>query len=895
MPTYKDLGKTFNNLELAIKDEIINIIPNAPNKKFSYYEWSRFKNKPYPLTKHDFDKVLIELKDVITTFQKKIETDKSLTNDDKDKIKKDISKIQNIKTSLKDHKGNFGIIIGYNPNNTPYWLGCLDIDGVNTDNETEKQTQKEFIEILKKLEGTILIQTQGGGYHLYFLTKKSYFPETITNLCFPEDYHIKKLANQDIANHNDSIELFTNNNRQMAIPPSRIGKREYNVLSDLKDFNKLKVYDDILETVYKLFKEQRYTIKEKEPYIISDTPLTSDEKNIQPVEINTEKTPEITPELIENTLKCYYTGCMDKFGFRLSDMLVRDGWSEKQLRKLFEKLPHDDIKKCYKWINQSLNKPENKLTGWKSFRKAIYRHCKPEKDAPVVEKFFMDFINYGKIRNINSTNKLNKEKRIVYCQSLINDLKNNKDSQPFNNLILKHLENINKRYTYISSGTPYIARIIDFNVTPITKHTYYNLKTLKLCSRAELTGEIIYTENKNGTISPKLWEYKKIPPFEIVEDEYNKLNDLDTTNYIKFKNGILNTKKGTFEKELFPDLKIEMKNIDANYKEDNKSLEKLWNIFGKNFKDIRQFQIMLADITHLRIDDIGWAVISTFGTGKDFILAFLRQLAPVEEIQGATFNEETPRFSKNIINKNTFAINEANTLNKVNQLIDIISGNKFGFNIKYGDYYIAENPKLLLFGNSLKPVISNNNQLSEKLIYCDMNQHNFREDIDKLDRHRDWSKEIRAFYYWLFNTANLKQMKKEILKLATKTREEGIRAVNIDDLIGEYYEIDNSTEFIDSIDKHETILYDDFRTDINKIIEKHNIGEKFENNRSGKVKIGYLLNRFFNEVLSNKKGFIYIEDKYGNEGIKEIRYKQRKTIEGKQKNVLVGIKKIKEI
>jgi hypothetical protein len=657
----------------------------------------------------------------------------------------------------------------------------------------------------------------------------------------------------------------------------------------------LKPVEDIESKLLEVFTKHGFTY-DKEAHQKHLRNEKSSKNIIQPVKIATAKTPEITHELIENTKKCYYTGCMDEFGFRLSDMLVRDGWNEKQLRKLFEALPYDDIDKCYSWIKQSVNKPKNKLTGWKGFRKAIYTHCNPPEDAPVVEKFYMDFIDYGKILNLVSMRRLDKEKEIFYCQALINDLKNNKDSQPFNNLILKHLENIKNRYSLISRGTPYSTRINEFYVIPITKHTYYDLGTLKLCSIDELTGEIIYNENKDGTTSKTLMEYKKIPTFEIVKEEYEELNNLDTTNYIRFNNGILNTKMGTFEKELFSDLKIKMKTVEVEYKENNESLEKLWNIFSKNFKEIDEFKLMLADITHLRIDDVGWSIISTFGTGKDFTLNFLKQLTPIADIPGTTFNEDNPRFSKKIINKNTFLINEANTLSKTDMLISLISGTEYGFNIKYGDYYEAKNTKLILLGNSLKPSISNNNQLSEKLVHVQMNQHNFRNDKDKLDRNQDWSNEIGAFYYWLFNTADTTQMKNDILDLAKNTRDKGTRPLNIDDLLGEYFEIDNSAKFVDGDEeKYDYILYDDFRNDVNKIIKKHNIGEKFEDNKSGQTKIGYLLNRFFYEVLSNRKGFIYTDNKYGKDGIKEIRYKQRKSIEGEQKNVLVGIKKIKEI
>jgi hypothetical protein len=302
MSNYKDLVKTFNNIETAREKGIINIIPEDPNRKFpSSYRWEPYQLKRYPTTDEELQKDKAILKEELDNLQKEYGKKDNLTQDEKQEVSKRKKEIRNLKT-LKEHNGNFGIVIGFNPYNNPYWLGCLDIDGDKTNDKTEQQTKEDFIKILSKLEGTILIKTQGGGYHLYFLTKTSYDKEYVTNICFPKDYSIQELANKDITTNNKAIELFTNNNRQMAIPPSKIGKNKYERISELKDFNELKVYDDILEDVYKLLKEAGFSYKEIETYAKKDKPYRAEDEKIVDKHQNPDES-EIKENNAENTKK----------------------------------------------------------------------------------------------------------------------------------------------------------------------------------------------------------------------------------------------------------------------------------------------------------------------------------------------------------------------------------------------------------------------------------------------------------------------------------------------------------------------------------------------------------------------------------------------------------------
>ena len=77
---------------------------------------------------------------------------------------------------LKEHNGNFGLIVGYNHNEKS--LAVIDIDGykmaVDKDNEEEvkrqaeiKQATKEYLfQVLKEIPNSLIVKTQSNGYHI---------------------------------------------------------------------------------------------------------------------------------------------------------------------------------------------------------------------------------------------------------------------------------------------------------------------------------------------------------------------------------------------------------------------------------------------------------------------------------------------------------------------------------------------------------------------------------------------------------------------------------------------------------------------------------------------------------------------------------------------------------
>lgn len=225
---YINLCKQLPDLEEHIKDGYLNVVPLPANLKYPLI--NNWNNREYSLTK---------------SFTYKNTKGKKFTQ-----------------VGLKYHTGNFGVIIGYNNTKNGYSIGCIDIDGytLETNDKDKKakiknETQKLIFEALKDLPNTIQVQTQSGGYHIYYWTKKlePSTSKTSHSLSFPKDFPIKKLAGKPI---NDSIEIFTNHDKkQTVLPASTIynketkQKREYKVISTVNKFKDMEIVTDINETV----------------------------------------------------------------------------------------------------------------------------------------------------------------------------------------------------------------------------------------------------------------------------------------------------------------------------------------------------------------------------------------------------------------------------------------------------------------------------------------------------------------------------------------------------------------------------------------------------------------------------------------------------------------------
>lgn len=161
---------------------------------------------------------------------------------------------------LQNHKGNFGIIPGYN--HTDCSLAIVDIDGYTIDSEDEaykqyikKETQEYIYEALKDLPNCMIVQTQSGGYHIYLWNQTiiNNFHEVSKHLRFPTDFHITELQGKSLKH---SIEIFTKEGSKQCLLPGCIVYNEatnkengYHIISEINKFSDIDVVSNIHETI----------------------------------------------------------------------------------------------------------------------------------------------------------------------------------------------------------------------------------------------------------------------------------------------------------------------------------------------------------------------------------------------------------------------------------------------------------------------------------------------------------------------------------------------------------------------------------------------------------------------------------------------------------------------
>ena len=187
---------------------------------------------------------------------------------------------------LKLHKGNYGILVGYNNNKNGTSIAVADIDGYTinkSDNipmeqkEEIKQATKEYIfQLLKEaIPEALAVRTQSGGYHLYLWNEEEV--DNIHNISkastFPSDFEIEELQGKSLRK---SIEIFTKfESKQLVLPTSIITKvrkdkkivdlkeeREYTILSDVTKLSEIGTVNNIHETVKESFQANKYGYNE---------------------------------------------------------------------------------------------------------------------------------------------------------------------------------------------------------------------------------------------------------------------------------------------------------------------------------------------------------------------------------------------------------------------------------------------------------------------------------------------------------------------------------------------------------------------------------------------------------------------------------------------------------
>ena len=158
---------------------------------------------------------------------------------------------------LKVHKGNYGIIVGYNNGKNGSSIAVADVDGLTiklkhnipTDRKEEiKQATKDFIynSLKEAIPEALSVRTQSGGFHFYLWneTEVANFHEVSKKLTFTSDFIIEELQGKSLEH---SIEIFTKFKSKYVVLPTSIvtklkkGKsiinleevREYTILNDV--------------------------------------------------------------------------------------------------------------------------------------------------------------------------------------------------------------------------------------------------------------------------------------------------------------------------------------------------------------------------------------------------------------------------------------------------------------------------------------------------------------------------------------------------------------------------------------------------------------------------------------------------------------------------------------
>lgn len=176
--------------------------------------------------------------------------------------------------ALKVHKGNYGIIIGYNNGKNGSSIAVADIDGytiTESDNiplekkEEIKQYVKEYIynKLKTVLPNALAVKTQSGGYHFYLWneTEVANIHNISKGLTFPSDFPIEELRNKSLKS---SIELFTKFKSRYIVLPTAIitklknnddkiiklkEKREYTVINDVKKLSEIDTVNNLHNTI----------------------------------------------------------------------------------------------------------------------------------------------------------------------------------------------------------------------------------------------------------------------------------------------------------------------------------------------------------------------------------------------------------------------------------------------------------------------------------------------------------------------------------------------------------------------------------------------------------------------------------------------------------------------
>lgn len=253
-------------------------------------------------------------------------------------------------------------------------LACIDIDGYkpkeDPNNEIRKRSCDEIYKaISENAEFDFFAErSQGGGYHLWYLTKQQVLTNQVhhlKHLMFPEGSEFKGFT---LNKETDFIEVFSKGGSQY-VSCSPTEKYEF-VDDEPIELLKMKPVENInLELKNAL---------EKAGFIYNLDPnntTTSETNQSYHYEIGDYN----LDELQKNILNCYREGTMNSFGYILMDNLRRAKYTKEEVYEIFKNLPIDqDLKKVRADLNQQYSVSYDKIAGLSGLEKAIDDYCNPE-------------------------------------------------------------------------------------------------------------------------------------------------------------------------------------------------------------------------------------------------------------------------------------------------------------------------------------------------------------------------------------------------------------------------------------------------------------------------------------------------------------------------------------
>jgi len=306
---------------------------------------------------------------------------------------------------------NFGIIIGFDPENKGHHSAVIDIDGFKKrpeeknnndywyDEELHKKSCKLLFDILKEINMDFIAEkTWSGGYHLIYRSSEKVSTSDVKilkYLKYPQDWEIEELRGKAInGKFGDGIEVlaksgfkkvvtFPSKVKETKINPETGGEEtregSYKLLNDVNYVRKLEPVDNLSDKLNDVLIEQGFIFDEKG--------YNNRHKNKEKLKkfINTpnpvaNKELEITDELINNINPFYEKGSRNQFCFKLTGFLRKQGWNKEKIEDIFSYFHDDSFTEYKSWIAGVFNKDIEEVAGWKALSEHIINSSVTEEE-----------------------------------------------------------------------------------------------------------------------------------------------------------------------------------------------------------------------------------------------------------------------------------------------------------------------------------------------------------------------------------------------------------------------------------------------------------------------------------------------------------------------------------